>query len=250
MDYECTWCISWDWRMSTHGEEYGIGRYTNNDHTRWMFQPSMHISYMGWLQLVSSLKLQVSFAKEPCKTHYILQKRPIDLRSLLIVAISYEHTGWTSRQGRSDSEVWDWQAYLCMNIHTCTHVHMYTCTHVHMLMHTYTHAHTHVWSVNVWRFFPFPFFCFKKLHGIGRQAFVQRSEGEKMMKRKRGREKRGRCSQYKEICVSLCKCVCVYVWVCRVLSLSTQVSALCILTHRVYIYVMYILSLSTLRTHT
>ena len=41
---------------------------------------------MGWLRLVGSLKLQVSFAKEPYKRDDILQKRPIILRSLLIVA--------------------------------------------------------------------------------------------------------------------------------------------------------------------
>ena len=41
---------------------------------------------MGWLQLVGSLKLQVSFAKEPYKRDDILQLRPIILRSLLIVA--------------------------------------------------------------------------------------------------------------------------------------------------------------------
>ena len=41
---------------------------------------------MGWLRLVGSLKLQVSFAKEPCKREDILQKRTIILRSLLIVA--------------------------------------------------------------------------------------------------------------------------------------------------------------------
>jgi len=40
----------------------------------------------GWLQSVVSLKLQVSFAKEPYKRDYILQKRHIILRSLLIVA--------------------------------------------------------------------------------------------------------------------------------------------------------------------
>jgi len=33
--------------------------------------------------LVGSSKLHVFFAKEPCKTGYILQKRPIILRSLL-----------------------------------------------------------------------------------------------------------------------------------------------------------------------
>jgi len=41
---------------------------------------------MGWLQLVGSLTLEVSFAKVPYKRDYILQKRPIILRSLLIVA--------------------------------------------------------------------------------------------------------------------------------------------------------------------
>jgi len=44
---------------------------------------------MGWLWLVGSLKLQVSFAKEPYKRVDFLQKRPIFLRSLLIAAIPY-----------------------------------------------------------------------------------------------------------------------------------------------------------------
>ena len=41
---------------------------------------------MGWLRLVGSLKLHVSFAKETYKRDYILQKRPIILRSLQVVA--------------------------------------------------------------------------------------------------------------------------------------------------------------------
>ena len=41
---------------------------------------------MGWLRLVGSFKLYVSFAKEPHKIDYILRKRPTILRSLLIVA--------------------------------------------------------------------------------------------------------------------------------------------------------------------
>jgi len=44
---------------------------------------------MGWLRLVGSLIFQVSFAKEPYKRDYILQKRPMVLRSLLIVATPY-----------------------------------------------------------------------------------------------------------------------------------------------------------------
>jgi len=41
---------------------------------------------MGWLRLVGPLKWYVFWAKEPYKRDYILQKRPIILRSLLIVA--------------------------------------------------------------------------------------------------------------------------------------------------------------------
>jgi len=41
---------------------------------------------MGWLRLVGSLQWQASFAKEPYKRDYILQKRPVNLRSILIVA--------------------------------------------------------------------------------------------------------------------------------------------------------------------
>jgi len=44
---------------------------------------------MWWLWFVGSLKLFVSFAEEPSKRHSILQKRPMILRSLLIVATTY-----------------------------------------------------------------------------------------------------------------------------------------------------------------
>ena len=43
-------------------------------------------SGMGWLRFVGSLKLCLSFAKEPSKRDDILQKRPIIWRSLPIVA--------------------------------------------------------------------------------------------------------------------------------------------------------------------
>ena len=46
-------------------------------------------SATGWLRLVGSLKLQVSFAKEPYKRDDILQKRRMIIRSLLIVATPY-----------------------------------------------------------------------------------------------------------------------------------------------------------------
>jgi len=44
---------------------------------------------MGWLQLVGSLKLQFSFAEYSFFYRALLQKRPIILRSLLIVATPY-----------------------------------------------------------------------------------------------------------------------------------------------------------------
>ena len=44
---------------------------------------------MRWLRLVRSLKLQVSFAKEPYKRDSILQNRTLILRSLLIKATPY-----------------------------------------------------------------------------------------------------------------------------------------------------------------
>jgi len=44
---------------------------------------------MGWLRLVGSLKLQVSFAEYSQFYRALLQKRPIILRSLPIVATPY-----------------------------------------------------------------------------------------------------------------------------------------------------------------
>ena len=44
---------------------------------------------MRWLRLVGSLKLWVSLANEPYERDDILQKRPIILRSVLIVVTSY-----------------------------------------------------------------------------------------------------------------------------------------------------------------
>jgi len=48
-----------------------------------------NVAGMGWLRLGGSLKLQFSFAKGPYKWDYVLPKRPIIWRSLLIVATPY-----------------------------------------------------------------------------------------------------------------------------------------------------------------
>ena len=57
------------------------------------------LGIMGWLRLVGSLKLQVSFAEYSLFYRALLQKRPIILRSLLIVATPYAllHPGWRVR---------------------------------------------------------------------------------------------------------------------------------------------------------
>jgi len=54
---------------------------------------------MGWLRLVGSLKLHISFAEYSLFYRAFWQKRPMILRSLLIVATPYLfdiflHMGW------------------------------------------------------------------------------------------------------------------------------------------------------------
>jgi len=66
-------------------------------------QPFVTLPYvgrytMGWLRLVGSLKLEVSFAKEAYKRDDILQKRPMILRSLLIVATPHRINCYTTLQ--------------------------------------------------------------------------------------------------------------------------------------------------------
>ena len=61
-------------------------------HTRMHIRMHACIDSMGWLRLVGSIKLQVSFAKEPYKKDDILQKRPMTLSILLTVATPYQNT--------------------------------------------------------------------------------------------------------------------------------------------------------------
>jgi len=56
-----------------------------------------HEEGMGWLRLVGSLKLDLSFAEHSLFYRALLQKRPIILRSLLIVATPYER--WVRARG-------------------------------------------------------------------------------------------------------------------------------------------------------
>jgi len=51
-----------------------------------LIHAAMSNKHMGWLRLVGSLKLQVSFAEYSLFYRAVLHKRPVILRSLLIVA--------------------------------------------------------------------------------------------------------------------------------------------------------------------
>jgi len=63
---------------------------TRADSQEYLSQNQLSTEFpMAWLRFVGSLKLYVSFAKEPYKRDDLLQKRPTILRSLLIVATPY-----------------------------------------------------------------------------------------------------------------------------------------------------------------
>ena len=72
---------------------------------------------MGWLRLVGSLKLQVSFAEYSLFYRALLQNRPVILRGLLIVATPYDMT---------HPYVWH-ASFLCVTclIHMCDMTHPY-----------------------------------------------------------------------------------------------------------------------------
>jgi len=63
---------------------------------------------MGWLRLVGSLKLQVSFAKEPYTKDLHSSKRPIILRSLLPEATPYSYIN-----------------HICRNVYISVDMHSY-----------------------------------------------------------------------------------------------------------------------------
>ena len=67
---------------------------------------------MEWLWLVGSIKVYVSFAKEPYKRDNILQKRPVILSILLTVATS--------------------QVYISIDTYTHIHTHVYLYAHVYI----------------------------------------------------------------------------------------------------------------------
>jgi len=91
---------------------------------------------MGWLRFMGSLKAKVSFAEYRLFYRALLQKRPLILRSLLIVATPYpDLLSYLSRMRVS-----------CLSnmLHTHTHTHTYTHTYIHTYTYTPTHSHTHI----------------------------------------------------------------------------------------------------------
>jgi len=78
---------------------------------------------MGWLRWVGSLKWYVSFAKQPYKRDYILQKRLTIWRSLLIVATPYV----TLTRACIDSSILDHMIWRIHMWHVTCLIHMWHC---------------------------------------------------------------------------------------------------------------------------
>jgi len=91
---------------------------------------------MMWIRLVGSLKTQVSFAKEPYKRDYVLHKRPIFLRSVLIIANPIPYIANTI----------PWYNMWYSMKHTATHTatHTFQRTLQQTLQHTYNTLIQHV----------------------------------------------------------------------------------------------------------
>jgi len=117
--------------------------YVHKEHTC-MWLAYAH-STMGWLRIVGSLRIKVSFAKEPYKRDYILQKRPIISRSLLIVATPYAHMYTPTYEHVGICEPYVWLIYAHMHIY----IHMYTTQRTHLYVahicpQVCTYVHTHI----------------------------------------------------------------------------------------------------------
>jgi len=100
---------------------------------------------MGWLRLVGSLKLQVSFAEYRLFYRALLQKRPAILSSLLIVATPYLYTRsancTTLGHTAAPCNTMQHTATRCRTCITCN-ILQHTATHCNTLQHTATHCNT------------------------------------------------------------------------------------------------------------
>jgi len=87
------------------------------------------------------LNTQVSFAKEPYKRDYILRKRPIFLRSLLIIVTSY--MGLSKRNTYQGTYLRDPCHYVCTPGHTHRYHQQYVCTYTD-IQENYVCKHTDI----------------------------------------------------------------------------------------------------------
>ena len=107
----CGWADFWEFWPATH--------FQTSQDTNFVW----YIFGIGWLQLVGSFKSQVSFTKEPYKRDCILQKRPMILRNLLIVATPYIRGEWADI----------WESQFATHSQTSAHSHIPNAQKFHAL---------------------------------------------------------------------------------------------------------------------
>jgi len=107
-------------------------------------------THMGWLRFVGSWNQQVSLAQEPYKTDYVLQKRPINSRSLLIVATPHTHTHTRTQTHahkhaeKRHSVLWTVKSVPRMRPRQPCHTYIHYVTHTSTLSHIHPPCHTHI----------------------------------------------------------------------------------------------------------
>jgi len=108
---------------------------------------------MGWLRGVTSIKSQVSFAKEPYDRDYILQKRPIISSILLTVATPYRISGWMCLWAHDTTLTTPHHIYIYLHIYVYTHMLCLLIVSVTHIVSAYcVKCHTHIVSLchNMW----------------------------------------------------------------------------------------------------
>jgi len=99
-------------------ETYNFEEPTNRSHPISCFYLTNDIR---WLRLVGSFKLQVSFAEYRLFCRALLQKRPIIMRSLLVVATpknTHDSPHKLLSRQHMDSTYQKWFMYICVCVHT------------------------------------------------------------------------------------------------------------------------------------